>query len=74
MKVFVAYGLDYKEFAEMVDMAINSNPNNERPYIMGSTDMFEFECFDSELGKMYTGAEAIAMFIDYRREMLREDG
>lgn len=72
MVVFAVKGLDYSKFLEVIDKTINSNPNNERPFIMGSIEMFEIECFNSELGKMCKGAEAIAMFIDHRREMLRD--
>lgn len=68
MLVFIVQGItlvDLVDFAHHVDDVIEGNVNEPKPIcIFGSLGMFQIECYDSEMGKRYEGAQALAMFID----------
>ncbi len=65
MVVFLVQGIDYDGLMRLVDSSIVA-ASDGLPFMIGSIDGLEVECFDSEMGKTYEGAAALAMIIEYR--------
>lgn len=65
MIVFLVQGIGYDDLIKLADSALYEH-DDERPFLVGSEDALDIECFDSEMGKTYKGAAAFGMLLDYR--------
>lgn len=66
MVVFLVQGMDYDDLINLADKVLDTSDG--KPFMIGTTGSLEIECFDSEMGKTYKGASAMAMLLEYRKK------